>query len=124
MQPASALSPGLPERIETALDQAGGSADDPRFDSNSRPNGSQYAESGAEFNQSHDQGGTIMAASPDRGVVNAYLPHWQMPNLFVLAGSTFPNQGAANPTLTVLAFTYRAADAIVDRCLKRPGMLP
>jgi choline dehydrogenase-like flavoprotein len=65
-----------------------------------------------------------MAASPDRGVVSPSLRHWQMRNLFVLGGFTFPNQGAANPTPTILAFTYRTADAIVDQCLKGPGMLP
>jgi gluconate 2-dehydrogenase alpha chain len=75
------------------------------------------------YQSTHVQGGTVMAASPDRGVVNPYLQHWQMPNLFVLGGSTFQNQGAANPTPTILAFTYRTADAIVDRYLKKPDML-
>lgn len=75
------------------------------------------------YQSTHVQGGTIMAASPDRGVVNPYLQHWQMPNLFILGGSTFPNQGSANPTPTILALTYRAADAIVERYLKKPGLL-
>ena len=75
------------------------------------------------YQSTHVQGGTIMAASPERGVVNPYLQHWQTPNLFVLGGSTFPNQGSANPTPTILALTYRAADAIVERYLKKPGML-
>jgi gluconate 2-dehydrogenase alpha chain len=64
-----------------------------------------------------------MAASPDRGVVNSYLQHWQMPNLFVLGASTIPNQGSANPTPTILALTYRTADAIADRYMKKPGPL-
>ena len=75
------------------------------------------------YQSTHVQGGTIMAASPERGVVNPYLQHWQIPNLFVLGGSTFPNQGSANPTPTILAFTYRTTDAIVDRYLKKPGVL-
>ena len=75
------------------------------------------------YQSTHVQGGTIMAPTPDQGVVNPYLQHWRMPNLFVLGGSTFPNQGAANPTPTILATTYRTADAIVDRYLKKPGML-
>jgi gluconate 2-dehydrogenase alpha chain len=77
----------------------------------------------ARYQTTHVQGGTIMASSPDRGVVNPYLQHWQLPNLFVLGGSTFPNQGSANPTSTILAFTYRTADAIVDRYLKKPALL-
>jgi gluconate 2-dehydrogenase alpha chain len=75
------------------------------------------------YQSTHVQGGTIMAPSPDRGVVNPYLQHWQASNLFVLGASTFPNSGSANPTPTVLALTFRAADALVDRYLKQPGML-
>jgi gluconate 2-dehydrogenase alpha chain len=71
----------------------------------------------------HIQGGTIMGSSPDRSVVNSYLQHWQVPNLFVLGASTFPQNPSAHPTLTLLALTYRAADAIVDRYLKSPSQL-
>ena len=49
--------------------------------------------------------------------------HWDVPNLFVLGASTFPNSGSSNPTPTILALTYRTADAIVDKYLKKPGML-
>jgi len=77
----------------------------------------------ARYQTTHVQGGTIMASTPDRGVVNPYLQHWQISNLFVLGASTFPNQGSANPTPTILAMTYRTADAIVDRYLKKPGLL-
>ncbi|MGD0907057.1 MAG: GMC family oxidoreductase [Candidatus Acidiferrales bacterium] len=75
------------------------------------------------YQSTHVQGGTIMAPSPDLGVLNTYQQHWQASNLFVLGASTFPNSGAANPTPTILALTYRTADAIVDRYLKKPGML-
>jgi gluconate 2-dehydrogenase alpha chain len=75
------------------------------------------------YQSTHVQGGTIIAPSPDLGVVNSYQQHWQASNLFVLGASTFPNSGAANPTPTILALTYRTADAIVDRYLKKPGML-
>ena len=71
----------------------------------------------------HIQGGTIMGSSPDRSVVNPYLQHWQVPNLFVLGASTFPQNPSAHPTLTLLALTYRSADAIVDRYLKSPSQL-
>jgi gluconate 2-dehydrogenase alpha chain len=71
----------------------------------------------------HIQGGTIMGNSPACSVVNPYLQHWQVPNLFVLGASTIPQNPSAHPTLTVLALTYRTADAIVDRYLKRPSQL-
>jgi gluconate 2-dehydrogenase alpha chain len=55
--------------------------------------------------------------------VNTYGQHWDASNLFVLGASTFPNSGSSNPTPTILALTYRSADAIVDKYLKKPGML-
>src|SRR5690242_9671906 len=75
------------------------------------------------YNSTHIQGGTIMGDSPEHSVVSPYLQHWQLPNLFILGGSTFPQNATANPTPTVLAFVYRAADAIIDRYVKHPGPL-
>ncbi|HMD09601.1 MAG TPA: GMC family oxidoreductase [Candidatus Acidoferrum sp.] len=78
----------------------------------------------ATRNQStHIQGGTIMGSSPDRSVLNPYLQHWQVSNLFVLGASAFPQNASANPTPTILALTYRTADAIVNRYLKNPAPL-
>jgi gluconate 2-dehydrogenase alpha chain len=64
-----------------------------------------------------------MSRSPDRGAVNLHQQHWDISNLFVIGTSTFPNSGAANPTPTILALTYRTAAAIVDKYLKEPGVL-
>ena len=77
----------------------------------------------SRYQFTHIQGGTIMGSSPDRSVVNPYLQHWQIPNLFVLGASTIPQNPSAHPTLTILALTYRTADAIVDRYLKSPSRL-
>jgi gluconate 2-dehydrogenase alpha chain len=75
------------------------------------------------YKSTHLQGGTIMGANPGNSVVNAWLQHWQMSNLFVLGASTFPQNPSGNPTLTILAQTLRTADAIVNRYLKRPGLV-
>ncbi len=75
------------------------------------------------YQSTHVQGGAIMGTSPDRSVVNSYLQHWQAANLFVLGASAFPQNSSANPTLTILALVLRTADALVDRYLKRPGLL-
>jgi len=64
-----------------------------------------------------------MGNSPESSVVNPYLQHWQVPNLFVLGASTIPQNPSAHPTLTVLALTYRTADSIIDRYLKSPSPL-
>jgi gluconate 2-dehydrogenase alpha chain len=75
------------------------------------------------YQTTHVQGGTMIGTSPERAVLNTYLQHWQARNVFVLGGSTFPNTGSANPTPTILALTYRAADALIDRYLKKPSLL-
>jgi gluconate 2-dehydrogenase alpha chain len=75
------------------------------------------------YQSSHVQGGAMMAAAPEAGVINPFMQHWGVPNLFVLGGSAFPQNGSGNPTLTLLALTYRAADAFVERYIKRPGLL-
>jgi gluconate 2-dehydrogenase alpha chain len=75
------------------------------------------------YQSTHVQGGTVMGTSPEHSVVNPYLQQWQMPNLFVLGGSVFPQGPSAPPTLTILAQTIRTADAIIDSYLKKPGPL-
>ena len=75
------------------------------------------------YQSSHVQGGAIIGSSPESSVVNPYLQHWQLSNLFVLGASSFPQNASANPTPTILALTYRTADAIVDRYLKNPAAL-
>lgn len=75
------------------------------------------------YQTTHVQGGTIMGSSPDHSVINPYLQHWQVPNLFVLGASAFPQNASANPTHTILALAYRTADAIVNRYLEHPAAL-
>lgn len=78
---------------------------------------------GTRYQGTHLQGGTIMGTSPADSVLNTYAQHWQVPNLFVVGASAFPQNPAPNPTLTVLALAYRTADAVIDRYLKQPGIL-
>ncbi|MDP9115588.1 MAG: GMC family oxidoreductase, partial [Acidobacteriota bacterium] len=75
------------------------------------------------YQTTHIQGGAIMGASPETSVVNPHLQHWNVPNLWVIGASAFPQNASHNPTLTVLALTYWAADAMIDRYLKNPGKL-
>jgi gluconate 2-dehydrogenase alpha chain len=76
-----------------------------------------------QYHSTHINGGAIMGKLPDRSVVNPYLQHWQLSNLFVVGASAFPQNSAMHPTPTILALTLRTADAIVDRYLKTPGAL-
>jgi gluconate 2-dehydrogenase alpha chain len=75
------------------------------------------------YQSTHVQGGAIMGASPEKSVVNPYLQHWDVSNLWVIGASAFPQNASHNPTLTALALTTRASDAIISRYLKHPGEL-
>src|SRR5699024_2597336 len=64
------------------------------------------------YQATHNTGGTIMGADPETSVVNNYLQMWDADNVFVLGGSNFPHNGGYNPTGTVGALAYRAAEGI------------
>ena len=91
-----------------------------RFDENVPPRARYNVIS---YQSTHIQGGAIMGTSPETSVVNRYLQHWNMPNLFVIGASAFPQNAAPNPTLTVLALTYWASEAMIDRYSKHPEKL-
>ena len=75
------------------------------------------------YQSTHNTGGAIMGATPSDSVVNRYLQHWQVPNLFVVGASAFPHNSGYNPTGTLCALTYWAVDAIRNQYLKSPGPL-
>jgi choline dehydrogenase-like flavoprotein len=58
----------------------------------------------------HLIGGCRMGSSPADGVVDGHLRSFAVDNLYVVDGSVFPTQGAANPALTIMAVAARAAD--------------
>jgi gluconate 2-dehydrogenase alpha chain len=76
-----------------------------------------------QYQTTHNTGGTVMGDDPSTSVVNRYLQSWDVPNLFVIGASNFPQNASYNPTGTVGALAYWAADAIVSRYLKSPGPL-
>jgi gluconate 2-dehydrogenase alpha chain len=64
-----------------------------------------------------------MGADPKDSVVNRYLQTWDADNLFIVGASVFPQNQSYNPTGTVGALAYWAADAITKQYLKNPGPL-
>jgi gluconate 2-dehydrogenase alpha chain len=74
-----------------------------------------------QYQTTHNTGGTVMGVDPKTSVVNRYLQSWDVPNLFVIGASNFPQNATYNPTDTVGALAYMAAEAIVTRYLKAPG---
>ena len=77
----------------------------------------------APYQTTHNTGGTVAGDNPSNSVLNKYLQSWDVPNLFVLGAGAFPQNPGYNPTATVAAMTYLAADAIKRQYLKRPGPL-
>lgn len=65
------------------------------------------------YQTTHNTGGTIMGADPETSVVNNYLQHWDMENLFVVGAGNFAHNGGYNPTGTVGALAYRCAEGVI-----------
>jgi gluconate 2-dehydrogenase alpha chain len=64
---------------------------------------------------SHDFGGARMGEDPEKSVVNSELEVHDTPGLYVYSGATFPSCPGINPTLSLLALVYRAAERLVKR---------
>ena len=75
------------------------------------------------YQTTHNTGGAIMGTDPKTSALNRYLQSWDVPNVFVMGSSAFPQNAGYNPTGTVGALTYWALDAIRDQYLKNPGPL-
>lgn len=86
----------------------------------SKPNAENY--NIVPYQTTHITGGTIMGKSPDNSVVNTYLQHWDVDNLFVAGAGSFPHNGGCNPTDTVGALAYRCAEGIL-KYFKKEGSL-
>lgn len=77
----------------------------------------------APYQSTHNTGGAIMGANPQESVLNRYLQHWNVSNLFVMGASAFPHNSGYNPTGTLSALALWSADAIRNKYLKNPGPL-
>jgi gluconate 2-dehydrogenase alpha chain len=75
------------------------------------------------YQSTHNTGGAVMGADQATSAVNNCLQSWDVPNVFVMGASAFPQNSGYNPTGTAGALTCRALDEIKDRYLKRPGAL-
>ncbi|MEK4304710.1 GMC family oxidoreductase [Oceanobacillus sp. FSL K6-0251] len=65
------------------------------------------------YQTTHNTGGVIMGADPETSAVNNYSQMWEVDNLFVVGASAFAHNGGYNPTGTVGALAYRAAEGII-----------
>src|SRR5271163_3353871 len=76
-----------------------------------------------DYQTTHLCGGAVMGTDPATSALNRYLQMWDVPNLFVMGASAFPQNAGYNPTGTVGALAYWSAEAIRTQYLKNPGPL-
>lgn len=76
-----------------------------------------------QYQTTHVCGGVVMGTDPKTSALNRYLQSWDVPNLFVVGASAFPQNAGYNPTNTVGALTFWASKAIREQYLKAPGTL-
>jgi choline dehydrogenase-like flavoprotein len=67
----------------------------------------------------HEVGGAIMGSDPKASVTNQWCQTWDVPNLFVTDGAVFASNADKNPTLTIMALAWRAADHILERLRRK-----
>jgi choline dehydrogenase-like flavoprotein len=67
----------------------------------------------------HEVGGAIMGADRQSSVTNSWCQTWDVKNLFVTDGAVFASNADKNPTLTIMALAWRAADHIADRMRRK-----
>jgi choline dehydrogenase-like flavoprotein len=72
----------------------------------------------------HQMGTTRMATDPRQGVVDADCRVHGLSNLYVAGASVFPTVGYANPTLTIVALSYRLAAHLKRELESLPSLGP
>jgi choline dehydrogenase-like flavoprotein len=69
----------------------------------------------------HHMGSTRMHSDPRRGVVDGECRVHGIENLYLASSSVFPTGGFSNPTLTLLALTFRLADRLKETLRRSPA---
>jgi choline dehydrogenase-like flavoprotein len=67
----------------------------------------------------HEVGGAIMGSSASNSVTDRWSQTWDIDNLVIADGAVFASNADKNPTLTIMALAWRAADRILERMRRR-----
>jgi choline dehydrogenase-like flavoprotein len=62
----------------------------------------------------HEMGTAHMGADPKTSVLNQFNQSWDVKNLFVVDAAAFSSGTHKNPTLTIMALSWRASDYLMD----------
>ncbi len=86
------------------------------YDANTDPDYVTYKGKGYSFaGAGHIVGTHRMGASKEDSVVDADMRTWDHGNLFLVGCGNMPTLGTSNPTLTMSALTFKAAEAILKQ---------
>lgn len=66
----------------------------------------------------HEVGTTRMGATAKDSVLNQFGQSWSVKNLFVMDGGVFASNSDKNPTLTILALTWRSSAYLIEEARK------
>lgn len=66
----------------------------------------------------HEVGGALMGDDAGKSVCNGWNQTWEVKNLFLCDAAPFPSNADKNPTLTIMALAWRAADYLVEQARK------
>ena len=66
----------------------------------------------------HEVGGAMTGADPKKSVCNSQNQAWDVKNLFLCDGAPFASNADKNPTLTIMALSWRTADHLIDQAKK------
>jgi choline dehydrogenase-like flavoprotein len=72
-------------------------------------------DTGRIMNFAHSMGTARMGSDPGRSVIDKWHRAHDVPNLFIVDGSSFTTSAAVNPTSTIGALALRCADGIWER---------
>ncbi len=67
----------------------------------------------------HEVGTTRMGDDPETSVTNQYGQTWDIDNLFVADGGVFASKAHKNPTLTIMALSWRSSEYLADQLGKQ-----
>lgn len=92
------------------------------YNASTNPDYVTYKGKGYRFDGAgHIVGTHRMGFSPDDSVVNADMRTWDHENLFLVGCGNMPTLGTSNPTLTMSALTFKAAEAILKQLEQSPN---
>ena len=66
----------------------------------------------------HEMGTVHMGSDAKTSVLNQFNQSWDVKNLFVVDAAAFASGTHKNPTLTIIALSWRASDYMLDEMKK------